>query len=154
MALIDEVTARIPSQVLIELTNPRDNSASSVETTILGKACDAVEAKFEVYAQESYDGDVTAIVEACVMGVVYQLRQWGSGISEVAEKGMTAFREECERIRGVRARAAITPTTDSKRTPSDENPTGGTLRPWADRDTFRGIRPRQPGADYDDDVGQ
>lgn len=152
MALSDEVTSRIPSQILIELTNPRDNAATTVDAAKLTAACDAIEDRFAVYAQASYDSTDGSHVEACVLGVLAQLRAWGGGFSDASMKGLTEFREECERIRGVGARATITPTTDSERTPSDENPTGGVLRPWADRDTFRGIRPRQPGADWDDDT--
>lgn len=152
MALSDDVQDRIPSQLLKELTNPRDPDATTIDSTLLAKAATDVQARFETYAEEEYDSSVTIHVSIAVEGVVGLLRRWGAGKYGAAKEFWADFREECERMAMTRTRARITPTSSSELTPSDENPDGGTKRPWADDQHFTPLHTRHTGAvDLDED---
>lgn len=153
MTLATEVQARIPSAVLVSLTNPRSPDATTVNATTLAQACSSIEAWFGTYAQETYDGTVPIHLEAAVKGVIGLLRDWGAGYYEGSKTFWTDFREECERIAKTRARARITPTTSSELTPSEENETGAEMRPWSDDSGYRTLLPRRIGTDADEDGG-
>jgi len=143
MALVDDVALRYPSQLLLELTNGRDATASSVDATVLAQAASSIEAYFQTYAEETYDGTVAIHLEIACKGVVGLLRQWSAGTYEGSREFWNDLKEECDRIKGTRSRARIVPSSNSQLAPTDENPTGERLRPWSDDTVFRGLVPRR-----------
>ncbi len=152
MALVDDVKLRVPGQTLIEVTNPRGGaSPTAIDETKLSQACSSIEARFGIYAQETYSSSVAIHVELCVEGAVSLLRKWGGNTYAASKAWWGEFREECERVAASRARGRIEPSTDSETTPTEENPTGIALRPWADDSAFRGLVPRRPGGGDDSD---
>lgn len=55
MSILAAVQARVPTSVLIQLTRPKDETATqSVDTTLLGYACDDAEADIETYCGVSF----------------------------------------------------------------------------------------------------
>jgi hypothetical protein len=153
MTLATEVQARVPSAVLVALTNPRSPDATSINSTTLAQACTSIEAFLGTYAQETYDGTVPIHLEVAIKGVVGLLRLWGAGYYEGDKAFWEDFKSDCEAIAKTRARARITPTTNSDLTPSDENATGAEMRPWADDSGYRALLPRRVGSDTDEDGG-
>lgn len=150
MALSDDVQARVPSQVLIEHTNPRDASAASIETTKLAQACTSVQYRFEMYAQETYSSSNNYHVELAVHGVVMLLRIWGSGDWTSTTAMWEWFRGECEVYKAIGPRARIVPATNSPLKPSNEDWTAETIRPWSDGPQFYDILPRRSAGTIED----
>lgn len=134
MALTDEVQSRVPSQQLIELTNPRDTTASAIDSTVLAQAASSIEAYFGRDAEESYDSTVAIHVEVCVNGVIALLRLWADGLYEGTQDFWDSFRAECGRVRAVRSRARIEPSTTSLTNHSTDTRT--TIRPEFDDEQF------------------
>lgn len=151
-ALATAVEARYHEQQLKELTNPRDASATTINSTKLEQACTSVQTYFGTYAQETYDSTVDIHVEVAVRGVVALLQSWGGSAQGVARIKWDAWLEEVKAVRNTRARARIEPATTSELTPSDEVTDGEEVRPWADRQHYRRLLPEQGtrGADERD----
>lgn len=142
MALSDDVIARVPSGMLVALTNPRGGAApTSNDSGWLERACTSIQTWFETYAQEPYDSSVGIHVEVAVKGVVALLKTWGAGEYAMSAESWDAWRLECERVRETRSRGRIVPTTSSELTPSDEVSPGSTVRPWSDPAHLRGLVP-------------
>ncbi len=151
MALSNDVQARIPAAILVQLTNPRGGSApNSVGESLLSQACDDVEAYFNTYAEEVYDSSVSIHVAVAVRGVEGLLRLYGSGHYTGSKEFWADFQSECDRIKATRSRARIQPYTNSQLTPSTENETGGTKRPWSDDKAWAGHEPRRYGSDTEE----
>lgn len=148
MALIDDVTARVPSAILIGLTNPRGGAApTSNNSTLLTQACTSIQTWFATYAQEAYDSTVGIHVEVCVKGVVALLKRWGAGEYALASEDWAAFKTECETVRSTRARARIQPRTTGVQVPTADDPNG---KPPFDDMRFRDIVPTLTAGPDDD----
>jgi hypothetical protein len=149
MTLSTDVQDRVPSAILVGLTNPRGGAApTSIGSTLLTQACTSIEAWFGTYAQEAYDSSVPIHVEVAVKGVVALLKRWGAGEYALATEDWAAFKSECETVKNTRARARIEPATTSELTPSDEV-VNGEVRPFADRTRWAGYLPRRATVDPD-----
>lgn len=152
MSLSDEVQNRYDSQVLTELTNIRESDAASVDTTVLGRACDDIElAWFQQYAQQEYDSTDRKHILVAVDGVVALLQRWGGKSSRVARIEWESWIASARDLASVSSRARIVPQSSSELTPSDEVSSGETVRPWSDPDHFRGLTPRNVPTDSGDD---
>lgn len=137
MALSDDVIARVPSAILIGLTNPRGGAApTSNNSTLLSQACSSIQTWFGTYAQETYSSSVAIHVEVCVKGVVALLKRWGAGEYALASEDWAAFKSECETVRATRARARIQPQTTAVQTPTAED---ANAKPAFDDSRFRDI---------------
>ncbi len=144
MALSDEVTSRYPDSRLIQLTNAGDESADSVDTTMLGKAATDTEAKFVQLVGVEYDNSVATHVETAVLGVIAYLYRYGESPGTAAERAMEQFKESCEELAKVTARNRIKPRTTSVLTVSDEQEGGETVRPDTDREHYNKLVPETP----------
>lgn len=151
-ALATAVEARYPAQVLNELTNPRDSTATSFNSTKLEQAVTSVQVYFATHAQEDYDSTVGIHVEVAVRGVIALLQSWGGSAQGVARIKWDAWLEEVKAVRNTRARARLEPATNSELTPSDEVDGTQEVRPFADRQRYRRLLPEQGtrGADEHD----
>lgn len=118
MALSTHVTDRFGSNTpfLRNLTNHDDPDASTVNTTRLGKACDAVEADFPRFAQTAYDDTSDLHVNVAVMGVIAYLRAWSSQQGPV-KGAFDEFKEALGSIRSIEAGKRIQPTQIDRRDP-------------------------------------
>ena len=153
MTLAAEVQARIPSQVLIELTNLRATNATALDSTVLAQACTSITYRFQMYAQETYSSSNEYHIEICVHGVVGLLRMWGAGAWGPSKEFWEWFKSECEVYKAIGPRARIVPATNSPLTPSNEDwDASSTIRPWSDDREFYDILLRRGGVidDLDD----
>jgi len=148
MPLSTHVTDRFGtnSDFLRPLTNHDDPSAGTVNTVRLGKAADAAEGQFVVYAQVAYDDADAAHIEAGVKGVLAYLRMWGSK-QGAADGSMKAFQEDLKAIGSVSSRKRVTPTTKSVYTKSMPDTSLGDVRPPFDTEQFDEISPAPPDGD-------
>lgn len=151
-ALATAVEDRYDAQILKELTNVRDPSQTSIDSTKLERACTSVQTYFATHAQEEYDATVDIHVEVAVRGVVALLQSWGGAAQGIARIKWDAWLEEVKAVRVTRARARVEPATTSQLTPSEEVDGGEEIRPWADRQHYRRLLPEQGthGADERD----
>lgn len=144
MALADEVTNRYSDQELIELTNPESATATTIDTTYLGRAVTDVQAAFKVHAQIEYDGTVDTHVLTAVDGVIARLRTWArtGGVGNDANSAWQDWVDnQCKPLKSVTSRARVSPVTTSQLTPSAEVADGETRRPVFDEARLRRFTP-------------
>jgi len=143
MALEDDVTARLPAQVILEATNPRDATATSNNATKLTNAVADIQEWFETYAQQEYDSTVTMHQMICVQGVRDLLNEYGSGDRVGSAEFWEKFRAKCVDFseRSI-ARGRIEPTGSSQTVHSTSDAT--TIRPEFDDEQFSDRAPFEP----------
>jgi hypothetical protein len=138
MALTDEVQSRFSSQILINVTNPQNSAATTVDTTRLGNASTDVQADFQIEAGIAYDNTVATHVNVAVDGVYAKL------LIRAGQGGKAEHDEYIERLRALKlitGRDRISPSTDSLLSPSTD--VIGAL-PSFDRKNFAGFIPSPP----------
>jgi hypothetical protein len=145
MTLSTEVQARLGTDLLVQLTNPDDPAATSINTTILTAACDDTEGEF-LSAGIALDITDKRHLSVAVDGVRWKLYDYKAPFTEAAKSFEVRFRESLDRLKLVTSRDRITPTTDSELTPSSDKPEGytGEVRPSFDRELLTGFNLRQP----------
>lgn len=144
MALTDRVTARLSSQRLIELTNPDNAGASSVDTTRLGYAATDTMADFEIYAGVEYDDDDERHVAVGIDGVVFHLaRNAGLVAPEIEQR----WHQRLEALGKVTGRNRVTPVTSSNLQASRESTASSPVRPIFDPENTGGLQLRPPRGD-------
>lgn len=146
MALADEVTTRLPSQVLVELTNPNTPSATTADATVLAAAAADAQADFQIFAGVEYDNSDVRHVRVGVEGTVYHLHKYKLPPGHPALNSMTQqYNENLQALARVTGRNRIMPKTTSVLVPSDEQShSGQTVRPSFDRDRFGALEPQPP----------
>jgi hypothetical protein len=130
MALADEVKSRCAKR-LVQLTNPDDRDATTINATILGLAVDDIEAEFKVLAGVAYDNSNDTHVAYGFDGVVLKLLAYmGQSPSVAAFQSWkdTVF----NRLRLVTGNNRIKPESSSRLTPAQEAPDGAIVRPYFD----------------------
>ena len=150
MALSDDVILRVPNQVLVECTNPRNPAATALDATLLAQASTSVTFRFQMYAQETYSSLNEYHVELAVHGVVALLRIWGSGDWTSSKDLWEWFKGECAAYKAIGPRSRIVPSTNSPLVPSNEEWPAGTVRPWSDDPQFYDILPRRSAGTIED----
>jgi hypothetical protein len=140
VALADEVIARYSTAHLQQITNPQAPEATSYDATKLARACTDVEAEFAKIGL-TFDVTVASHVVTAVEGVVALLKKRLGQVD-----GWNEWRDwrevQLERLRMVTTNDRITPTSNSKVYPRDENPSNDTeLRPDYDDSNFDNFVP-------------
>ena len=144
MALIDEVTARYSNEQLLQWSNPLDAGATSVDTTLLTKACNDVEADFKTFAETTFDLTNDKHVSIAVRGAIEKLREWTGQLQPDPDREKL-WQSSLKAIRNTEPRKRLTPATNSRLTASREDgDTGRTVRPAFDDNQFRATIPGQP----------
>lgn len=154
MALSTHVTNRLSNRRLIELTNPDDSSAASVDTTLLGYAADDAEAWLEMLAGVAYDDDDARHVAVAISAVEFLLISWagpqGEALlrnrpgNETFEELRNRIEEQLRQLGAVTGRDRVKPQTTSNLTPTREANTGDVL-PSLGPGALGGINLRAPG---------
>ena len=145
MSLSSNVQARYSTQRLRQLTNDGDQSATAIDTTVLGYACTDVEADFLVYAGLAYDDSTATHVSVAVEGVLAKLRMRMDSAGSSAKEAHDSYVERLRSLHLITGGDRVTPTTNSELYPSDENPDNvTTLRPAFDDDHFDDLIPEPP----------
>jgi hypothetical protein len=140
MALSDRVIARYSTQFLANITNPQKSTGATYDNTKLQAACTDVQAEFTMIGLTYTDTTETHVAVA-VEGVIALLRKRNGAIDGLQE-WETWIGSRLERLRLVTSNDRILPSSSSKLTPSDENPSSSpTARPAFDSSHFDNIRP-------------
>ena len=144
MTLAANVQARYAVAKLVQLTNPGDVNATTINTTILDLACTDVEAEFEITAGLDYDDTSALHVANAVEGVlvILRVRQRGEmlAVSDEYEK----WRGALERLSMVTSRDRIIPQSSSQEVPSRFNEN---VQPVFDNQRFSELGPNRRRAD-------
>lgn len=143
MALADDVTARLSTTRLQQLTNPDDPTASAVDTTRLGLACTDAQAEFETVAGIAYDSTVARHTALGVRGAIIYLEKFIGLDGGEWRESHDRWIADMERLRNRTHNAWIAPQTSSNLEPSRE-PSDETTRPDFDLETFAEFRPERP----------
>lgn len=126
MTLQADVTSRIEPQALIELTNRRDSSATTPDTTYLALVCDDVQGVIEIEMGVGYQDpnlesrDLAFQKTMATQGVLILLEMYAS-----AEGQKLAGRYErwTEALRARRRRQGVTADTNAKSDPTPDQAT-------------------------------
>ena len=142
MSLAAAVAVRVPNHVLVQLTNRDDNTATTVNATVLAQACSDTEEKLKVYGGAEYDDSNPQHPTACVPMVLALLRMWSQGLPVSDEYRFCV--EQIKDASRIGPRDRFAPTSSSQLTPSTEVPSGETVRPRFDAEAFDGFLPTMP----------
>jgi hypothetical protein len=144
MALATRVQERYAAQRLIELTNPGEPNATTLDTDRLTAAADDVEADFHIYNCPEYDDTDAKHVTVAVEGVIAKLyaRTDTAGASE--GRRHDAYIARLTALSKITRRDRISPRTSSILTPSPEQVAGETVRPDTDRADYSPFVPDSP----------
>jgi len=112
MALSDELTNRLSTQKLVDLTNPDTTGATTVDTTRRDAAIADVEGEFRTIAGVVYDNTDNRHVKIAVKGVVLYLRSYAKN----AKVNFDGFEKELKALRKVTANNRLLPKTNSVKT--------------------------------------
>ncbi len=145
MALSDEVTARLSTTRLVQLTNPDEPGNLSVDAARLDDAVDDTEAEFEIRSGIVFDDTDTRHIRVGVQGVIYFLLSYRAVRPTNFSEVEASFYERLDQLAEVTGRDRIEPSTDSVFVPSTPSTSSGSPRPDFDRAHFRDIVPRAPG---------
>lgn len=120
MALIDEFKDRLggsSSQQLIELTN-YSSSATTINSTVLEKACADAQGEFQRITGISFDVDNTSHVAVCIPGVFYFLELYKNREGAMIQTHYSKFYQACL---GLQGKTYISPSTNSRLSPSRDS---------------------------------
>lgn len=148
MALADEVQSRVPSALLLQLTNQGSTTATTVDTTILGLAAADAAAEFELETGLELDVTIASHVAAGVAGALYYLHTYTGKTGNVVDAHETRWRAWMRRV-------AATAGADMRVLPQSSAPAGQVLE--NDRDAWGDFTlraPRRRDATTDDDLAE
>jgi len=151
MSLTLNVQNRYGTQFLVNLTNPSDPSATTIDTTRLSNSCTDTEADFKIYAGTIYDDTDARHVTVAVDGVIAKLAvRTGTG-GNYARVTHEEYLERLRHLALVTGRDRISPRTDSVLQPSPEQVGEEVVRPAFDWRRFTDLIPGgpAPGNDWD-----
>lgn len=148
MALEDDVEDRYSAQILIEASNPQDESTNTLDATRLAKASRDVEAYFKILVGVVYDSTVDTHVAVAVEGVLLRLHVMTGRAS--VDEWETFKNTTLLQLAQITGRDRMVPSTDSLLTATPD--TIGDL-PAADRKNLRGYLPNAANNSTTDDSG-
>lgn len=135
-ALWASVVLNYESEGLINLTNPRDNSATSIDTTYGESAAQEVIDLFPLYGQVEYDSTSSqhiAVGRRATIAVLYERGGTASSIAEVEWKEVFGDDGLLTKLKRTGARARQGPSSNSGvRQKSELTSNGRAVRGWSD----------------------
>lgn len=144
MALTDEVQGRIATQLLVELTNHGDTSATTINTTRLNYACTDATALFARRTGLTLDVTIAAHVWPAVLAVLYVLHTYPGGDGARLDGAKKRWEEAGDELaRTIGARRVVPTETSSLYEPTPER---DQERPASDKDRWRDYTIGVPGA--------
>ena len=136
------VVANYESEGLINLTNPRDNNATSVATSYGQTAAQEVIDLFPIYGQVTYDATSTlhvAVGRRAVIAVLYSRGGTSSTIAEVEWDEVFGDTGMITKLKRTSARARQGPNSNSGVSQKSElTSSGQKVRGWSDPTSLPG----------------
>lgn len=150
MTLSANVQTRYGAQYLINLSNPADPSATTLNATVLTAACDDTEADFVIYSGVAYDEDpltnplatqhIAVGVEGAVAKMAMRTGTGGAYASKLHDDFVARLRD----LALVAGRDRISPRTDSVMQPTSRQVGTEIVRPEFDWPKFKDLNPDGP----------
>ena len=152
MALADDVQNRVSANLLRELTNQGDTSATTVNTTVLGYAAADAAGEFLVETGLTLDTSKAQHVAAGVIGVLYYLYSYSGIETSTATKQREQWYRWLSKIDSTEGGGRrLLPSTTSKLSPTEEREGA---RPDFERSRFSEYTLTMPMRDEEnDDLG-
>lgn len=135
MSLEAAVIVRVSNARLVQLTNPDNPQATTVDTTRLAAAATDVQADLLRETGQTYDDTDARHVSMCVLGVICRLKVIMGEPAAFDSNECSAWGTSLSALKSGR----ITPVTTSTLEPSTEQ---SGARPDADRATYDDLVPR------------
>lgn len=140
--------ANYEQEGLVNLTNPRDNNATAVDTAYGHSAAQEVIDLFPIYAQVTFDVDNSqhvTVARRAVIAVLYARGGTAATITEVVWKDVFGEDGLMDRLKRTSARARPAPVSNSGvRQRSELTSDGQRSRGWSDPDALPGGRSYMP----------
>lgn len=144
MPLSTHVQDRYSDQYLVELTNPQNRNATTVNTTLLDNASADVDALFDVYAGVAYDDTDAQHIAVAVEGVIaFLMRRTGQS---AAEARIAAWITSMKDLGKTEGRNRVTPDSTTRMQPSSDDRLTRAPRPAFDDRSFDSFLPKAPRA--------
>lgn len=109
MSLLSECQARYSNKFLIDLTNPQDRNATTIDTTRFGLAVVDVQTDFRLYAQITFNETDQTHLSIGVKGVIGYLMERVSQTPDQAQRLLREYRNQLSQLALVGARRRIRP---------------------------------------------
>jgi len=142
------VVANYESEGIVNLTNPRDNNATTVATTYGESAAQEVIDLFPLYGQVDYDeldSQHVAVGRRATIAVLYSRGGTASTIAEVEWKEVFGDEGIMSKLKRTSARARQGPSSNSGVSQRSELTSDGQkVRGWSDPDALPGGRRYMP----------
>jgi hypothetical protein len=149
VATIDEIKARVNEQLLAELTNHGETSATTVDDTRLQLAIDDMEGDFALKTGVAFDVTVAAHLAVAWRGTYYYLLDYTGAGGKAVDAAEQKWIKACARVsEGLGSKRKIPPTTSSVYEPSDRK--AGT-QPFGDPHRWRDYTLDAPTSEGVDD---
>lgn len=146
MALWDEVKLRYSTDILRQLTNVDEASATSINNTIGTQVATDTEAWFKRVSQIEYDNTDAEHKAVAVRACYVLLREYSGRFSDVVQREIEEVEKKMNQLRDLSTGKRITPHTDSELDPSDDENLLNPQRPIFDTERFSDITPSEPPA--------
>lgn len=147
-ALWTSVVANYEQEGLINLSNPRNPAATTINTTYGESAAQEVIDLFPIYGQIDYDASDSqhvAVARRAVIAVLFERGGVSSTIAEVEWKEVFGDDGMLSKLKRTSARARQGPASNSGVTQRSELTSDGQrVRGWADADSLPGGRSYMP----------
>ena len=101
--LLADAQAKIPSRRLVQLTNPESPNATTVNTTVLQRACEDSALYFQIKAAKNYDDANVLHRQAALLGVEAFLKQYDKGASSEVRNIFERYDQMLETINSARS---------------------------------------------------
>ena len=144
MTLIAEVQLRYDSTKLLGLTNPGASRATTVNTTILQRACDDVERYFLVHAGLTYDTTDATHNAMGSDGVIARLTMRSAAFGKGKGQLWKDFIQSLKDLAKTTTRVAAMPYSTSILEPSLDDRQDSTPKPHFDDEVFDRVIPGAP----------
>jgi len=142
------VVANYESEGLVNLTNPRDNNATTVDTTYGQTAAQEAIDLFPLYGQVDYDESDTqhiAVGRRAVIAILFERGGTTSTIAEVEWKEVFGDDGLLTKLKRTSARGRQGPSSNSGvRQKSELTSNGRRVRGWSDPESLPGGRSYMP----------
>lgn len=145
MTIATELAARVPSDMLVQLTNQGDPSATTVNTSVRDAAIADASAEFELLTGLDLDETDTLHVAAMMTGVLCYLHEYRASEREHGERLRQRWERTLVQIAHARgSRRRVQPATSLTGLEPSTEDTG--TRPDHDRARYNDYVPKAPGA--------
>ena len=133
--LLSAIQAKIPSPRLIQITNPANPDATTLNPTVLSEAAQDAALFFEREARINYDDNNVGHVSICWQGVISFLYAYAGQVSPTFQETISYFEKQCAKFFEANFKRFRTNSVITNSSPDAHDPY------WSEN-SFNKIRPK------------